>query len=142
MGTGSTTKVVKIRFTVVNAPMSYNVILGKPALNRLRAIEDTRPRLDEDLKEVQTKIGASMDPQIEGALVRVLCENWDTFAWTPANMLGIDMDFLCHNLSISPSICPASQKKRRLAGEKKRVVKDEIARLLQARFIREVMYPS
>ncbi|RDX82407.1 hypothetical protein CR513_36810, partial [Mucuna pruriens] len=61
--------------------------------------EDTRPCSDEDLKE--TKIGASLDPQIEGALVRVLCENWNTFTWSPMNMLGIDLDFL-YRLSISP----------------------------------------
>ncbi|RDX91486.1 hypothetical protein CR513_26526, partial [Mucuna pruriens] len=33
VGTSSKTKVEKIRFTVINAPTSYNVILGRPTLN-------------------------------------------------------------------------------------------------------------
>ncbi|RDX82408.1 hypothetical protein CR513_36811, partial [Mucuna pruriens] len=38
VGAGSKTKVVKIRFTMVNALTSYNVILGRPTLNQLQAI--------------------------------------------------------------------------------------------------------
>ncbi|RDX78555.1 hypothetical protein CR513_41156, partial [Mucuna pruriens] len=34
-------KMEKIRFMVVNASMSYNVILGRPVLNQLRAIVST-----------------------------------------------------------------------------------------------------
>ncbi|RDX72930.1 Retrovirus-related Pol polyprotein from transposon opus, partial [Mucuna pruriens] len=41
LGTGSTRKAVKMTFTMVNSPTSYNVILGWPDLNRLRAIVST-----------------------------------------------------------------------------------------------------
>ncbi|RDX89373.1 hypothetical protein CR513_28910, partial [Mucuna pruriens] len=41
-----------------------------------------------------------------------------------------------------PGAHPINQKKRRLGEEKKRAVKAETARLLQARFIREVKYPN
>ncbi|RDX96385.1 hypothetical protein CR513_20967, partial [Mucuna pruriens] len=41
LGTCSTMKMVKMRFTVVNILTSYNVILGRSALNRLRAIVST-----------------------------------------------------------------------------------------------------
>ncbi|RDX72699.1 hypothetical protein CR513_47775, partial [Mucuna pruriens] len=78
------------------------------------------PRLE---PHQRTKIEASLDPRVEGELVRVLKENRDAFAWTPADMLGIDPDFLCHRLSISLGAHPVSQKKRRLGNEKKRVVK-------------------
>ncbi|RDX77843.1 hypothetical protein CR513_41962, partial [Mucuna pruriens] len=112
VGTGSTVKVEKIRFMMVNASKSYNVILGRPAFNRLRVIVST-----------------------------VLSENWDAFPWSSTDMPNIDLDFLCLHLSIAPGICPISQKKRRLGEEKRRMAKAEIARLLQAGFIQEVKYP-
>ncbi|RDX64485.1 hypothetical protein CR513_56952, partial [Mucuna pruriens] len=36
------------------------------------------------------------------------------FAWTPTDMLGIDLDFLCHHLSISLGACPISKKKKKI----------------------------
>ncbi|RDY12861.1 hypothetical protein CR513_02288, partial [Mucuna pruriens] len=84
--------------------------------------EDVRPRPGKDLKEVQvgpephkkTKIGAFLESQIEGALVR------DAFTWSPTDMPDIDLDFLCHSLSIAPRVHLVSQKKRRLGEEKKK----------------------
>ncbi|RDX92621.1 hypothetical protein CR513_25221, partial [Mucuna pruriens] len=90
----------------------------------------------------QTKIGASLNLGVEKEVVWILRENRDAFAWTPADMSGIDLDFLCHHLSITLGACPVSQKKRRLEEEKKRAIKAKIAKLLQARFIWEVRYPS
>ncbi|RDX83814.1 hypothetical protein CR513_35224, partial [Mucuna pruriens] len=58
------------------------------------------------------------------------------------DMLGIDLNFLCYHLSISLGACSISQKKRRLGEEKKRAVRAETTKMLQARFIREVKYPS
>ncbi|RDX89355.1 hypothetical protein CR513_28932, partial [Mucuna pruriens] len=109
--------------------------------------EDARPHPDEDLKGVQVglesqqsmKIGASLDSQIEGALVQVLCKNWDVFTWSPADMLGIDPNFLCHCLSISPGVRPVGQKKRRLGEEKRRAIKVETARLLHASWLSNVV---
>jgi len=39
-GTASRTK--NIRYLIANAPSAYNVLLGKPTLNKLRAISSTR----------------------------------------------------------------------------------------------------
>ena len=39
-GVASCTK--NIRYLVMNAPSAYNILLGRPALNRLRAVASTR----------------------------------------------------------------------------------------------------
>ncbi|RDX96005.1 hypothetical protein CR513_21384, partial [Mucuna pruriens] len=86
----------------------------------------------------EDKIGAFLEPQIEGTPIQILKENQDAFAWLPADMPGIDPNFLYHRLFIATGVRPVSQRKRRLGEEKKKAVKAEIARLLQAGFIQEV----
>ena len=39
---GTASRMEKIRYLVVNAPSAYNILLGRPTLNRLRAVSSTR----------------------------------------------------------------------------------------------------
>ena len=39
---GTTSRTVNIRYLIVNAPSSYNILLGRPALNRIGAISSMR----------------------------------------------------------------------------------------------------
>jgi len=39
---GTTSRTVNIRYLVVNAPSAYNILLGRPALNRLGVVASTR----------------------------------------------------------------------------------------------------
>ena len=39
---GTTSRTVNIRYLVVNAPSAYNILLGRPALNRIGAVASTR----------------------------------------------------------------------------------------------------
>ena len=39
---GTASRTENIRYLVVNAPSAYNVLLGRPTLNRLRAVSSTR----------------------------------------------------------------------------------------------------
>ena len=38
---GAQTKIVPIRFLIIDAPTSYNVLLGRPSLNTLGAVVST-----------------------------------------------------------------------------------------------------
>ena len=39
---GVASRTENLRYLIVNAPSAYNILLGKPALNRMRAITSTR----------------------------------------------------------------------------------------------------
>ena len=55
-------------------------------------------------------------------------------------MPGIPTDFAEHKLHVQSDVKPVGQPLRRLSEEKRRVVGDEIARLLAAGFIMEVFF--
>jgi hypothetical protein len=71
----------------------------------------------EDLKEISigpqthqtTKIGTSLPPEEEVALVNLLRKNLDLFVWHPSEMPGMDPDIACHHLSIKSGIKPVVQ---------------------------------
>jgi len=41
-GTGKQAKAIKIRYLVVSAPNSYNIVIGRPSFNRLGALLSTK----------------------------------------------------------------------------------------------------
>nr|KYP42541.1 Retrovirus-related Pol polyprotein from transposon 297 family [Cajanus cajan] len=57
-------------------------------------------------------------------------------------MPGIDPSFMCHRLSICSAAKPVAQRKRKMGMERKIAVELEVAKLLQAYFIREVQYTT
>ena len=57
-------------------------------------------------------------------------------------MSGVPADFAEHKLHVRPNAKPVKQPLRRLLEEKRRIVGEEIARLLAAGFIMEVFYPD
>lgn len=57
-------------------------------------------------------------------------------------MPGIHPDVISHKLSLFKSVRPISQKKRRLGAEKKKAVDEEVLKLLEAGFIREIKYTT
>ena len=57
-------------------------------------------------------------------------------------MPGVPTEFAEHKLLARPDVKPVRQPMRRLSEEKRRVVGEEIARLLVAGFIMEVFFPE
>ena len=55
-------------------------------------------------------------------------------------MLGIDRSVMVHQLNISPSFPTVRQKKRVFAQERDKAIVEEVHKLLEAGFIREVYY--
>jgi len=57
-------------------------------------------------------------------------------------MPRIDPEVISHKLSIKTDAKPVKKKSMRMNKEKSRTISNEIDRLLQAGFIREMFYPD
>ena len=98
--------------------------------------------LDDSDHERTTKIGTLASPAICQELTAFLRSNRDVFAWTHEDMPGIDPSIIIHRLNVSPSFPPIRQKKRVFALEQDQVIAEEVRKLQEASFIRDVYYPD
>nr|XP_023920863.1 uncharacterized protein LOC112032326 [Quercus suber] len=185
----------KHNFLVVDSPSSYNVIIGRPTLNRWKAatstyclkvkfpieqgvgeirgdqvlarecyqvvlaskekhtwmIEKKMPEIVEKLETIElvegdptkiTQVRTSLSPQTKKEIVSSLKDNLDVFAWSHEDMPGILANIIQHRLNVDHKKKPVQQKRRFFAPKRNKVVMDEVNKLLDANFIREVYYPE
>ena len=64
------------------------------------------------------------------------------FAWKPSDMPGVPRDLAEHELEVKPDAKPVKQPLRRFHDERRKAIGEEIARLLAAGFIMEVIHPT
>ena len=64
------------------------------------------------------------------------------FAWSHDNMPGIDPSVMVHKLNVLPSFSPVRQKKRVFAPKRDQAIAEEVRKLQETSFIREVYYPD
>ncbi|XP_074351399.1 uncharacterized protein LOC141690504 [Apium graveolens] len=111
--------------------------------------DEKRGKLAEDLISVPLApedprkvifIGASLEETLRRKLVRFLQENKDVFAWTAADIPGIDMGLITHKLNMDPNRKTVKQKKRIFAPERQEAIKQEVEKLLEAGFIKELQF--
>ena len=57
-------------------------------------------------------------------------------------MLGIHPSVASHRLNILPSSRPVRKKVRQFHSDRQKIIRDEVDKLLEAGFIREVEYPD
>ena len=57
-------------------------------------------------------------------------------------MPGIDPSVMVHRLNVSPTFPPIRQKKRVFASKRDQAIVEEVRKLHEASFIREVYYPD
>jgi hypothetical protein len=75
-------------------------------------------------------------------LVDFLRANIDIFAWSPLDMSGIPREVVEHALEIRDGSKPVKQRLRRFDEEKRKVIGEEVHKLLKAGFIKEVYHPE
>ena len=70
----------------------------------------------------------------------MLRENRDIFAWSAKDLPGVPRDLAEHSLFVRPDAKPVRQPTRWLSDDRRQAVLDELAKLLAAGFIMEVLH--
>jgi hypothetical protein len=81
-------------------------------------------------------------PPASRALVTFLQANLDVFSWQLPQMPGISREVIEHHLKINPDARSVQQKPRKQSIEQQNFIREEIKKLLDAGFIREVHHPQ
>ncbi|XP_059431529.1 uncharacterized protein LOC132165036 [Corylus avellana] len=151
---------IMVRFLLVDRPSVHNAIIGRKALNELRAITST-PHLkvkfptDHGVGEIRDldeflvnepdrviKIGSQLDPITKKELKSFLHSNCDLFAWSHDDMPEIAPSVMVHKLNANPKFKPVQQKRRGYSPENSRAATEEVEKLHEAGFIKEIQYTT
>ena len=117
----------------------------------IRENDEKRGNLAEDLASIflapenperVTFIGATLEEPLRGKLVKFLQENSDIFAWSAADMPGIDPELITHKLNVDLNRKTVKQKKRSFAPKRQEAIKQEVEKLLEAGFIEKIQFPE
>ncbi|KAL2234291.1 UNVERIFIED_CONTAM: Retrovirus-related Pol polyprotein from transposon [Sesamum indicum] len=132
----------------------YNLSIRKEATDRKRKLVETfikNERIEsmDEHREIElvqgdpsktTKIGASMERNLELMMVAFLRRNADMFAWSASDFKGINPEIIVHRLNLDPKAQPVQQRKRAFGAEKNAIIKEEVDKLLKAGYVSEVRY--
>ena len=108
--------------------------------------EDDRVDVQDPLEEVNlggingsktSYISQLLLANFKALLMNLLRQYQDCFAWDYHEMPGLDRSLVEHRLPIKPGFRSYKQPPRRMANEIILKVKEEVERLLKARFIRQ-----
>ncbi|GAU10716.1 hypothetical protein TSUD_425150, partial [Trifolium subterraneum] len=88
------------------------------------------------------KIGADLPDLVKRQLKACLRENAELFAWSAAEMPGIDPEVACHQLTIDPRASAVVQRRRKQSPEKAEAARKAVKDLLEANFIAEAQYTT
>ncbi|RVX18157.1 Transposon Ty3-I Gag-Pol polyprotein [Vitis vinifera] len=72
----------------------------------------------------------------------ILRQNHDIFTWAHSDMKGIHPSIASHRLNVFSTVIPVRQKIRRFHPNRQKVIQNEIDKLPESGFIREVAYPD
>ncbi|CAL0328659.1 unnamed protein product [Lupinus luteus] len=87
-------------------------------------------------------LGRTLPAEQRLKLETSLRENRDLFAWSAADMPGIDPSVICHKLTTNPGAKPVAQRRRKMGADRIKEVASKVAELLEAGFFREITYTT
>ncbi|GAU27038.1 hypothetical protein TSUD_314000 [Trifolium subterraneum] len=88
------------------------------------------------------KIGVDLPNLVKRQLKACLRENAELFAWSAAEMPGIDPEVACHQLTIDPRASAVVQRRRKQSPEKAEAARKAVKDLLEVNFIAEAQYTT
>jgi hypothetical protein len=87
-------------------------------------------------------ISEDLTSRDEEKLLSCLSQNKDVFAWSALDLVRVSRSIIKHSLGIDSSVRPKKQRLRKMSHEKTKAAKAEVHRLLEARFIEPIAYPT
>ncbi|XP_071905664.1 uncharacterized protein [Coffea arabica] len=209
-------RTVPVSFAVVKADSPYNMLIGRPTLNALRALystydlsfkfptpagvaevssdvgaarecylatiqaavtprpsprsEEKRPAvlsidcidpqkagepnrlesgdevelvvLDEAKPDQVVQVGAGLPSPLKEEMISLIKDHRDVFAWSADEVVGVPPELMTHQLNVNPQARPVLQKRRDFGPERSKAISDEVDKLLPAKMIHEVQYPT
>ncbi|GAV87596.1 hypothetical protein CFOL_v3_31022 [Cephalotus follicularis] len=122
-------------------PIANVELRGDMEPERPQPVEDVvQVPLEEGNTEKVFQVGSQLGKVEKGELITFLRNNRDVFAWSAEEVPRISPDVMVHKLSVDPTMSPTRQKKGNFAPERQLAIAEEVSKLLQAGFIREVHY--
>jgi hypothetical protein len=98
--------------------------------------------LDQATPKQTVIISEDLTSHDEERLISCLSRNKDVFTWSALDLVGVSRTIIEHSLGIDPSVRPKKQRLRKMSDEKTEAAKAEVHRLLEAKFIEPVAYPT
>jgi hypothetical protein len=80
--------------------------LDREKVNMQPDCDTKRVLLDAMVLDQTVVIGSDLSADEEGNLVQFLQKNKDVFAWSAKDLIGVDRNFIEHQLNIDPSVKP------------------------------------
>ena len=109
---------------------------------RLKSLIRGDPDLLVRSRRKKFKLGTSIWLELQVKIVEVISKHMNTFAWSSADMSRIDLDFLCHRLTMDKKVRPVVQRRRKFNVERRLVIREKMQKLWKAGHIREIQYPE
>jgi hypothetical protein len=109
---------------------------SKPNIEELEIINLAKE--GEKPKEVKIRTRSTIEQK--GALIVLLREFHEIFAWSYKDMPGLDIDIVVHKIPLKPECKPVKQALRRMKPEVILKIKEEVEKQLKAGFLSTVTY--
>ncbi|XP_027343131.1 uncharacterized protein LOC113855699 [Abrus precatorius] len=125
-----------------DAPISFEEDSARkgPKMEAQDPLEEVN--LGDEKEPRLTFISKLVEEEVKDQLIKLLREFKDCFAWDYDQMPGLSRELIEHRLPIRPEKRPVKQPPRRFALEILPKIKEEIERLLRAKFIRTARFIS
>ena len=98
--------------------------------------------LEREIEGKKFKLGKSLSQEIQYQIAEVIARHLDAFAWSSSDMPDINLDFLCHQLTMDPKVRPVLQRGRNFSEERRLVIRQETKKFFSAGHISDIQYPE
>ena len=88
------------------------------------------------------QVRVQLPPQEKEELLVFFRKNVNVFAWSAYETLGVDLNFICHQLNVNPTVVPKKQPPQRFSKKHAEPVKEEVSKIKRVGAIKEVFYPK